>query len=57
MLLAGVIGALTVAGAAYNQVTLDAPTWMWVDVPLILAATWYAGRVESKRRAALGVGA
>ncbi|MHC4956035.1 MAG: hypothetical protein ACYTGZ_19490 [Planctomycetota bacterium] len=54
MLLAGVIGALTVAGAAYNQVALEGPAWMWIDVPLIIAATWYAGRTEIERRAALG---
>ena len=57
MLLAGVIGTLTVAGAAYNQVALDGPAWMWVDVPLIVAATWYAGHTEGKRRAALGADA
>ncbi len=54
MLLAGVIGALTVAGAAYNQVALEGPAWMWVDVPLIIAATWYAGHVERARRSTLG---
>ena len=54
MLLAGVIGALTVAGAVYNQIALEGPAWMWIDVPLIVAATWYAGRAESKRRAAFG---
>ncbi len=53
MLLAGVIGALTVAGAAYNQVALGGPAWMWVDVPLIIAASWFAGNVERNRCASL----
>ena len=53
MLLAWVIGALTLIGAAYNQVALAGPAWMWVDLPLIVAATWYAGQAETKRRAAL----
>jgi hypothetical protein len=53
LLLSGVIGALTLVGAAYNQVALDGPAWMWVDLPLIAAATWCAGAAESRRRAAL----
>ena len=51
MLLSGVIGVLTALGAAYNQVVLDGPTWMWVDVPLVLAAAWLVGRAECSRRA------
>jgi len=54
MLLAGIVGVLTAAGATYNQITLEGPAWMWVDVPLILIAAWYAGRCECKRRAAIG---
>ena len=54
LLLAGIVGALTVVGAAYNQVALEGPAWMWIDVPLIIVAAWYAGRAECKRRAANG---
>ena len=53
MLWAGIIGALTVAGAIYNLATLSGPAWMWIDVPLIAAAAWYVGAAETKRRAAL----
>lgn len=53
MFLAGIIGALTLAGAVYNLVLLPGPAWMWVDVPLILALTWRAGRMEVHRRAVL----
>ena len=49
MLLAGVIGALTVIGAVYNQITLEGPGWMWVDVPLIVLAAWWAGRCACGR--------
>lgn len=52
-LLAWIIGILTVLGAIYNQVDLQGPAWMWIDVPLILAATWFVGRAEARRRAAL----
>jgi len=57
MLLAGVIGALTAFGAIDAQIAVEGPAWMWVDVPLIIAAAWCAGHVEGKRRAGLGVGA
>lgn len=53
MLLSGVVGAVTVAAAVYTQTALEGPAWMWVDVPLIVAATWYAGHAETKRRASL----
>ena len=52
MLLTGVIGVLTAVGAIYNQIALAGPAWMWIDVPLILAAAWYVGNAETKRRAA-----
>jgi hypothetical protein len=51
-LLANIIGVLTAAGVAYNQVVLEAPAWMWIDVPLCLAAAWLMGDLETKRRAA-----
>jgi hypothetical protein len=51
MLLAGIVGGLTVIGAVYNQITLEGPAWMWVDVPLIVAATWVVGQRERARRA------
>ncbi|MEM7307641.1 MAG: hypothetical protein AAF682_13265 [Planctomycetota bacterium] len=44
MLLSGIIGALTLAGAVYNQIALEAPAWMWIDAPLIVVASWLAGR-------------
>jgi len=51
MLLAGIVGALTLAGAAYNQVALAGPAWMWIDLPLIALAAWFAGKVVRERRA------
>lgn len=52
MLLSGVVGGLTVLGAVYNQITLEGPAWMWIDVPLIVAAAWYAGKTVAGKRAA-----
>jgi len=49
--LAWIIGGLTLAGAAYNQVALNGPAWMWIDLPLIAAATWFVAQLEVKRRA------
>ncbi len=48
--LAWIIGVLTMAGAAYNQVALQGPAWMWLDVVLIAVATWLVVRHETGRR-------
>ncbi len=55
MLLSGVVGALTVVGAVFAQIGTGGPAWMWIDVPLIIAASWFAGNVERKRRARVAV--
>ena len=51
--LAWIVGLLTLIGSVYNQITLNGPAWMWIDAVLILVVTWFVGRVECQRRAAL----
>lgn len=53
MLLALLVGALTMLGGVVNLVSLPAPAWMWVEVPLYLLVAAAAGRLETARRAAL----
>ena len=47
-LLVWIIGILTLIGAVYNLLTLGGPAWMWIDVPLILAASWFVGNAATK---------
>jgi hypothetical protein len=54
LVLAGAIGAITLAGSVYNLATLPGPAWMWVEVPLILMLSWKVGQMEVHRRAARG---
>ncbi len=49
--LAWIIGILTAVGSAYNQVTLEGPSWMWIDVLLAIIVTWFIATSETKRRA------
>jgi len=55
LVLAGAIGAITVAASIYNLAWLPAPDWMWVEVPLLVVLSWRAGLMEQTRRAALEV--
>ena len=52
MLLAMIIGALSLAGGIANMAQLDHPAFMYIELPLYLAAAWWAGRMEVQRRAA-----
>jgi len=52
MVLALIIGVLTLAGGVMNMMQLELPTWMYVELPLYLVVAWLAGRIEVKRRAA-----
>lgn len=51
MLLAMIIGVLSLIGGIMNMMQLDLPTWMYVEIPLYLVTAWLAGRMELKRRA------
>ena len=51
MLLAMIVGVLTLVGGILNWMTVDGPTWMMIEIPLYLVVAWLAGRIEQKRRA------
>jgi hypothetical protein len=49
--LAMIVGALSMLGGVANMFQIDAPTWMWAEMPLYLAVAWGAGTLELRRRA------
>ena len=51
MLLALIIGTLSLAGGIMNFVMLSAPAWTWIEMPFYLVVAWLAGRLEVARRA------
>ncbi len=51
--LAMCIGVLSLAGGIANALSLEIPTWMWLEMPFYLVLAWVAGTIEVKRRAAL----
>ena len=50
MLLAMIVGVLTMAGGIANMTMIEHPPWMYVEVPLYLVVAWLAGSIEVKRR-------
>lgn len=53
MVLAMIVGVLSLGGGIMNAVSLEIPTWMWIEMPFYLVLAWVAGNIEVKRRAAL----
>lgn len=51
MLLALIVGGLSLAGGVANLLMLSAPAWTWIEMPFYLVAAWLAGRLEVARRA------
>ena len=51
MMLAMIVGVLSLAGGVMNAVQLSTPAWTWIEMPLYLVAAWAAGRMEVTRRA------
>jgi len=45
-----VIGGLTALGSGLNMLSLPAPAWMWVDVPLNLLCAYGAWQLALKSR-------
>lgn len=54
MLLAMIVGALSLLGGIANAVMLATPAWTWIEMPLYLVVAWAAGRLEVARRARAG---
>ncbi len=54
MLLAMIIGVLSLVGGILNMMQIQGPSWMVIELPLYLVVAWLAGRLETKRREAAG---
>lgn len=52
MLLAMIVGALSMAGGILNMMTIEGPAWFYVELPLYWVVAYLAGRIEVRRRAA-----
>lgn len=53
MLLAMIIGVLSLVGGVMAMQMMDGPAWMAAELPLYLILAWLAGRLEVGRRAGL----
>lgn len=51
MVLATIIGVLSLVGGIINMTQIQGPTWMYIEMPLYLVVAWAAGAIEVKRRA------
>jgi hypothetical protein len=51
MVLALIVGTLSLAAGIANALMLSAPAWTWIEMPFYLVAAWLAGRIEVARRA------
>jgi hypothetical protein len=56
MLLAMIVGVLSLVGGITAMMTIDGPDWLVVELPLYLVVAWLAGRIEQRRRGAKGGG-
>lgn len=52
VLLALIVGGLTLLGGIMSFVSMQPPAWMAVEFPLYLVVAWGAGSLEARRRAA-----
>jgi len=51
--LAMIVGVLSLVGGIMNALSMEIPSWMWIEMPFYLVLAWAAGNIEVKRRAAL----
>jgi len=54
MVLAMIVGVLSLVGGVMNMMQLEHPAWMYIELPLYLVVAWLAGRMEQKRRGLAG---
>lgn len=52
MLLAMIIGALSLLGGIMNAVSIHTPLWFYIEMPLYLVAAWSAGQIAIGQREA-----
>ena len=50
MCVAMVVGAISLLGGLMNMMSMPAPAWLWIELPLYLVVTWLAAKIELKRR-------
>lgn len=50
MVLALIVGGLSLLGGILNLIDLSAPIWMWAELPLYLGVAAVAGQIELARR-------
>ena len=55
MVVAMIIGTLTLVGGVVNMKSIPMPTWMMVEFPLYLVVAWAAARMEINRRGGKGL--
>ena len=54
MVVAMIVGTLTLVGGVVNMKSIPMPTWMMVEFLLYMPLAYAAGRMEINRRSALG---
>tara|TARA_Y100001968_G_C19284942_1_gene681167 strand:+ start:400 stop:843 length:444 start_codon:yes stop_codon:yes gene_type:complete len=42
-----VVGCVTLLGGVMNMMTVPAPVWLWIEMPLYLVCAWWAGGLAS----------
>ncbi len=50
MKVAMIIGVLSLIGGYINMQNMPLPTWMWIEMPLYLVASWLAATIVLKKR-------
>ena len=50
MLLALIVGGLSLVAGLINLAMIPHPVWMWIEVPGYVAVAWAAGTLEVRRR-------
>ena len=53
MLVAMIVGSLSMIAGIYNLATMPIPAWMWVEVPLYLIAAYAAAKMALSRNAGM----
>ena len=51
MIVAMIIGVLSLIGGVMNMQSITLPTWMLIEMPLYLVFAWFAASLVLKRRA------
>jgi hypothetical protein len=54
VILAMIVGGLSLAGGIANAVMLSTPAWTWIEMPLYVVVAWLAGKQVERSRAAAG---